>query len=138
MSDIIRPTSAAPEDALAEDGEFVDLLNAMQAASPTLQRDKLVRVIAAVDAALVREFGGPALDAALCVVATVAANQLANLIMQVQRASPISDAGRDGRVKAVSTFMKNLLERAVTERALVAKSEEVGLAQMAKINARLQ
>ena len=135
---IVRPTAAQACDALAEDGEFVDLLNAMTRAGGDIPPDKIRAILAQVDRALTAQFQTPSLDLALAVIATVAGNQMASMIMQVQRSVPVSDAGRDGRVKAVTTFLTRLIERSVTERVMADRADELGRQQLAKINARLQ
>jgi hypothetical protein len=124
-------------DALVEDGEFADLLSAMTQAGVAIPPDKIRAILAAVDRALTAQFQNPPLDLALAIIATVAGNQLASMIMQVQRAAPVSDAGRDGRVKAVTTFVTRLVERSVTERVIAAGMDKSAAVELTKINARL-
>lgn len=138
MDNIVRPTSAQADDAIAEQGEYQDLLAAMTAQGQTLTPTKIGAVLAAVDRALREQFQNPPLDLALAAIATVAGNQLAAMVMQVQRANPIGDAGRDGRVRAVSTFVTKLFERSVTERVMAQRMDATAAKQLRKINARLQ
>lgn len=138
MDNIVRPTSAQADDAIAEQGEYQDLLAAMTAQGQALAPEKIKAVLAAVDRALRDQFQNPPLDLALAAIATVAGNQLASMVMQVQRANPIGDAGRDGRVRAVSTFLTKLFERSVDERVMAGRMDVVAAQQFKKINARLQ
>lgn len=116
---IIRPTTSNLADALAQDGEYGDLLEAMTKAGMRLNVVAISNAVRGLGDTLQRTFPQCDQATALAVVATVSANHLADLVMQIERSLPMGDAARDGRVRAVKTFVSNLLERAVTERALV-------------------
>jgi hypothetical protein len=70
-------------------------------------------------------------------VATVAVNHAADLLMQVQASHPVGDAQRDGRVRAFRTFFERMLTHAVQERAMRAASQAKGLETLANINGKL-
>lgn len=133
MNSIVRPTSAHIPDALATEQEHKDLLSAITQESMSLNVQAIARACHIQSQVLTQEFKGCTLDQALAVILTVAANQTASLIMQIEAAAPVSDPVRDGRVKAPAEFFGTLLAQAVRERANVAKLDAVAGQRIAQM-----
>lgn len=123
MTNIVRPTSSSVVDAIAKDSEHTQLLQAMAAGGMSLSPSAVAQVTRRFGDCLMQMFPGCDQGKALAIVVTAAANQAADIVAQIERSHPISDAGRDGRVTAVTTFFERLIKRAVDERAMAAKMD---------------
>ena len=132
---IVTPTNAQITDAIAEDGEFQSLMLAMTQAGMKLDPKVIGSAIQGLHKVVVAAHNGPmAMDTALALISCITANALADVVMQIQRANPISNAGRDGRVRAVRSAFSQLFERAVRERVMASDMDKKASETMKKIN----
>lgn len=130
---IIRPTTANVSDAVSAEAEYKDLLTALTVEGARLNVPAVARACQLQSQILTQEFSGSTCDQALAVVLTVAANQAASIIMQIEASSPVSDPVRDGRVKAPVEFFRTLLQSAVKERANVTKMDAASAQRIAQM-----
>lgn len=120
MSGIIRATAPVVADALSQADEHDGLLQAITEEGVALNPSAVLQARKAIGHALLAAFPNSNAAKEIAMLVTVLANMCADDLMSIERANPISDAGRDGRVSAVLTFFERLLKRAATERALLA------------------
>ena len=133
MSKLIRPTTSNVADAVSADSEYKELLTAITREGMSLNVPAIERACHFQDQILTQEFAGCTQDQALAIILTVAANQVASVIMQIEAANPVSDPVRDGRVKAPAEFFRTLLQAAVKERVNVSKMDAVGAQRIARM-----
>lgn len=114
---IIRPSSANVGDAILQADEHEGLLRAINGEGIHLSPASLKQAMVAFKKVLVANFPNSNAAKEIAIIATVLANMMADDLMGIERVSPITDAGRDGRVAAVKTFFNDLLTRAVQMRA---------------------
>lgn len=138
MSDPFQPTTTHVTDALLAESEYEELLVEINRAGMALSVSAVRRILEPLGKMMLQQFPGISKAGALALVVTVAANQSAELIMEVQASHPVNDVVRDGRLRAVNKFFEGLFQAAVRQRAMALAAKKKGAEALANINARLQ
>jgi hypothetical protein len=116
MSGLIKPTTTDLADAILQCHEHEGLLRAIYGEGLGVSPLALQTAIQGFRKVLVSGFPNSNASKEIAIITTLLANMLAECLMGIERASPITDAGRDGRVSAAKTFFDDALTQAVAAR----------------------